>query len=99
VNLSIVDLPAGQSMVRQPTYIDLVLAGLEHKGASCVLRDGDRDMSGDQLRRAIFRYARALASLGVQRGRLVALFAPNRPEALAIRKWFMFRVLRIAASW
>jgi fatty-acyl-CoA synthase len=82
---SIVDLPAGQSMVREPTYIDLLLTKLEHKGSSFVLRYGDRDMSGDQLRRSIFRYARALASLGVQRGKLVALFAPNRPEALAIR--------------
>jgi acyl-CoA synthetase (AMP-forming)/AMP-acid ligase II len=82
---NIVDPLAGQSMIREPTYIDLLLAELEHKDSSFVLRHGDRDMSGDQLRRSIFRYARALASLGVQRGRLVALFAPNCPEALAIR--------------
>jgi fatty-acyl-CoA synthase len=33
----------------------------------------------------VFRYARALRGLGIGPGKLVALFAPNDPEAVAIR--------------
>ncbi len=33
----------------------------------------------------IHRYARALSGVGIRRGKLVALFAPNTPDALVIR--------------
>jgi fatty-acyl-CoA synthase len=41
--------------------------------------------SGSQLLAAIYRYACALESLGIARGDLVAMYAPNRPEALVVR--------------
>jgi acyl-CoA synthetase (AMP-forming)/AMP-acid ligase II len=50
-----------------------------------VLRYLKSDVTGDALRRAIFRYARALRTLGIDRGSLVAKFASNCPDALAIR--------------
>jgi fatty-acyl-CoA synthase len=41
--------------------------------------------TGSELLAAIDRYARTLESLGIARGDLVAMYAPNRPEALALR--------------
>jgi len=49
------------------------------------LRYLDHDVTGRTLRSAIFRYARALAALGIGRDTLVAQLAPNCPDALAIR--------------
>ena len=49
-----------------------------------LLRDG-AVTTGRELLAAVFRYARALESLGIARGDLVAMYAPNRPEALALR--------------
>ena len=46
---------------------------------------GGQGIAAADLRASIFRYARALSSLGIGRGNLVALLAPNRPDALAIR--------------
>lgn len=68
-----------------PTYISLLVERLAAAGERPVLRHDGRDTSGAALRAAIFRHARALAELGIGRGTLVALFAPNRPDALAIR--------------
>lgn len=66
-------------------YIDVLLDQLEKHSERAVLRYLDHDVTGSTLRRAIFRHARALAALGVGRGALVALLAPNCPHALAIR--------------
>ncbi|MGF6721125.1 fatty-acyl-CoA synthase [Paraburkholderia sp. GAS41] len=66
-------------------YIDVLLDQLEKHSERAVLRYLDHDVTGNTLRRAIFRYARALAALGIGRGDLVALLAPNCPHALAIR--------------
>lgn len=45
----------------------------------------DRATTGAEFGESIFRYARALAGSGIGGNDLVGLFAPNRPEALAIR--------------
>jgi fatty-acyl-CoA synthase len=66
-------------------YIDALLDQLEKQSDRAVLRYLDHDVTGRTLRSAIFRYARALVALGVGRGTLVALLAPNCPDALAIR--------------
>jgi fatty-acyl-CoA synthase len=66
-------------------YVDALLDQLEAHADRAVLRYHDHDVTGRILRRAIFRYARALAALGIGRGSLVALLAPNCPDALAIR--------------
>ena len=66
-------------------YIDALLTRLAQVGYKAVLRYQDRDTTAAELRGSIFRYARALASVGIERGSLVALFAPDRPDALAIR--------------
>jgi hypothetical protein len=50
-----------------------------------VLRWEGASTTGSELLAAIYRYARALESLGIARGDLVAMYAPNRPEALALR--------------
>ncbi|WNC91862.1 class I adenylate-forming enzyme family protein [Paraburkholderia sp. FT54] len=67
------------------TYVDALLDQLENQSDRAVLRYLDHDVTGRILRSAIFRYARALAVLGIGRGSLVALLAPNCPDALAIR--------------
>jgi fatty-acyl-CoA synthase len=66
-------------------YIDLLLEQLSIRSDKAVLRYRCADITGDALRSAIFRYARALESLGIGNGSLVALLAPNCPDALAIR--------------
>ncbi|WP_158905955.1 AMP-binding protein, partial [Burkholderia sp. L27(2015)] len=66
-------------------YIDLLLEQLSIQSDKAVLRYRCADITGDALRSAIFRYARALGSLGIGKGSLVALLAPNCPDALAIR--------------
>ena len=66
-------------------YIDRLIARLADSGAAPVVRCHGRDTTAGTLLRSIFRYARALAGIGIERGSLVALFAPNWPDALAIR--------------
>ena len=62
-----------------------MLNQLEKQSERAVLRYLDHDVTGRTLRSAIFRYARALAALGIGRDTLVAQLAPNCPDALAIR--------------
>ncbi|MFM0201855.1 AMP-binding protein [Paraburkholderia fungorum] len=66
-------------------YVDVLLEQLNTRSNRTVLRYRHTDITGDNLRRAIFRYARALESLGIGRGSVVALLAANCPDALAIR--------------
>lgn len=66
------------------TYIDLLLAGLAQILDSPVLHDQGRTTSASDLLKSIFQYARALSGLGIKHGSVVALLAPNRPEALAV---------------
>jgi fatty-acyl-CoA synthase len=66
-------------------YIEDMVAALHAAGDRPVLRRHGTDITGRELLAGTFRYARALESLGVARGDLVALYAPNRPEALALR--------------
>src|ERR1700677_2751265 len=73
----------GQAAYRP--YIDALLDQLKTRADQVVLRYRKRDVTGDALRRTIFRYARALEALGIGRSALVAQFAPNCPDALAIR--------------
>jgi fatty-acyl-CoA synthase len=73
----------GQAAYRP--YIDALLDQLKTRADQVVLRYRKRDVTGDALRRTIFRYARALEALGIGRSSLVAQFAPNCPDALAIR--------------
>jgi fatty-acyl-CoA synthase len=68
-----------------PPYIETLVARLAAGGAAPAVRHEGRDTAAAELLASIFRYARALVGLGVGRGDLVALFAPNRPEALAVR--------------
>lgn len=66
-------------------YIDALLDQLNTRTDAPALRHLGADISAGALRNSIFRYARALASLGIGRGSLVALFATHCPDALAIR--------------
>jgi fatty-acyl-CoA synthase len=66
-------------------YVDVLLDQLEKRADGTVLRYLDEDVTGNAFRASIYRHARALATLGVARGSFVALFAPNCPDALAIR--------------
>ncbi|APR38728.1 class I adenylate-forming enzyme family protein [Paraburkholderia sp. SOS3] len=66
-------------------YVDVLLDQLERRADGTVLRYLDEDVTGSTFSASIYRHARALATLGIGRGSLVALFAPNCPDALAIR--------------
>lgn len=66
-------------------YIDLLIERLLQAGRSAVLRYNGQDVTAVDFAATIFRYARALAHTGIGRGGFVALFAPNSPDALAIR--------------
>lgn len=67
------------------TYVDTLLDVLARGGRRPVLTWRDRDVTALDLSRSIARYARALDAMGIGRGSLVALFAPNEPDALAVR--------------
>lgn len=66
-------------------YIESLVAVLGRSGHRPVLRCDGVDTTAAELLAAIHRHARVLAGLGVHRGDLVALLAPNRTEALAVR--------------
>jgi fatty-acyl-CoA synthase len=44
-----------------------------------------RDIAAAEFLASIYRYARALSMMGVRRGSVVALLAPNSPDAIAVR--------------
>jgi fatty-acyl-CoA synthase len=67
-----------------PCIADLV-ERLGQAGEAPVLRHRGRDVAAADSLQAIFRYGRALDAIGIGRGSLVAMFAPNCPDALAIR--------------
>ena len=66
-------------------YIETLLVRLAQSGNAPVLRYRARNTTAAELLAAIFRYARVLGDVGIARGSLVALFAPDSPDALAIR--------------
>jgi fatty-acyl-CoA synthase len=66
-------------------YIETLLNTLRFAEQFIVLRHRERDFTGAMLRDLIYRYARSLSALGIGRGALVGLLAPNTPDAIAIR--------------
>ncbi len=82
------DLPgaaAGDVRGRGALYISRLVACLADAGPRIMLRHGNADIAASELLASICRYARALMTLGIGRGSFVALFAPNCPDAIAIR--------------
>jgi fatty-acyl-CoA synthase len=69
----------------QHIYVRKLLYELRRADHSIVVRDRDGSISGATLLGLIFRYAHVLQGLGIKRGKLLAMFAPNRPDAIAIR--------------
>ena len=67
------------------TYIDSLITALRGAGDRPVLRSAGTSTTGNELLATIYRYARALGQQGLRPGDLVALLAPNRPGALAVR--------------
>ncbi|SAK76324.1 AMP-binding protein [Caballeronia ptereochthonis] len=67
------------------SYVDVLLDQLETCADRTVLHHLGEDVTSRAFRASIHRHAGALATLGIGRGSLVALFAPNCPDALAIR--------------
>jgi fatty-acyl-CoA synthase len=66
-------------------YVGRLLRELRRAERATVLRYRDQSLSGEALLALIFQYARVLPDLGIRRGTLLGMFAPNRPEAIAIR--------------
>ena len=84
--MAILQLQPGEALAGTGTlYIASLIARLSRSGHAPVLRYQGRDTTAAELLAAIFRYARALADISIERGSLVAQFAPNCPDALAIR--------------
>jgi fatty-acyl-CoA synthase len=69
----------------QTLYISRLVACLGDAGSRIMVRHGNVDITASELLASIHRYARALMTLGIGRGSFVALFAPNCPDAIAIR--------------
>jgi fatty-acyl-CoA synthase len=66
-------------------YISRLVARLADAGPRIMLQSGNVSITASELLASIYRYARALMTLGIGRGSFVALFAPNCPDAIAIR--------------
>ena len=62
-----------------------LLRQLQQAGNAAVFRYNGRSVSGRTFRASIFQFASVLRDLGIGRGALLGMFAPNRPEALALR--------------
>lgn len=71
--------------IENDVYIVKLLRELRRAGGSTVLRYRGESLFGEALLALIFQYARVLHGLGIRRGTLLGMFAPNRPEAIAIR--------------
>ncbi len=67
------------------TYLEDLVEQLAAAGPRAVVRCDGQDTSGAELLDAVHRYAHVLDDVGIGRGDLVAMYAPNRPEALALR--------------
>ncbi|HJX43142.1 MAG TPA: class I adenylate-forming enzyme family protein [Geodermatophilus sp.] len=67
------------------TYLEDLVEQLAAAGPRAAVRCEGQDTSGAELLDAIHRYAHVLDDVGIGRGDLVAMYAPNRPEALALR--------------
>jgi fatty-acyl-CoA synthase len=83
--------------IENNVYIGKLLRKLRRAERSTVLRYRDESLSGEALLTLIFQYARVLRDLGIRRGNLLGMFAPNRPEAIAIR--YAAHVLGAAAVY
>jgi fatty-acyl-CoA synthase len=83
--------------IEDTVYIAKLLRELRRAGRATVLRYRDESLSGEALLALIFRYARVLRDLGIRRGTLLGMFAPNRPEAIAIR--YAAHVLGVATVY
>jgi fatty-acyl-CoA synthase len=82
------DLPGsatGDVRNRGDLYISRLVACLADTGPRIILRYGNADVTANKFLASIYRYARALMTLGIGRGSFVAMFAPNCPDAIAIR--------------
>jgi fatty-acyl-CoA synthase len=66
-------------------YIATVLRVLEERRGEVAFVWRDTPHRASDFLALIYRYARALDANGIVRGQLVALLAPNAPEAIAIR--------------
>jgi fatty-acyl-CoA synthase len=73
------------SASEDPIYIELLLARLSGSPNVTVLKYRGQVVTTTGLLIAIYRYARVLAELGIKQGQLIALWAPNSPDALAVR--------------
>ncbi|GJD66829.1 AMP-binding protein [Methylobacterium frigidaeris] len=70
---------------QEAVYVAKLVGRLSRAACAAVLRHNDTTVTDGELLASIYRYARALAALGIGRGSLVALLAPNHPAALAVR--------------
>lgn len=75
----------GGAGMSEATYIESLCARLAGSPDAVVLRHDGADVTAAALLARIHRLARALAALGIGPGRLVAMFAPTVPDALALR--------------
>ena len=67
------------------TYIHLLTRRLTADGGKAVFTWQGQEVAAGDFLASIHRYARALAAMGVQRSSVVALLAPNAPDAIAVR--------------
>src|ERR1700742_2700327 len=79
-------MAAGVKTADGSTYIERIIRQLGRAASrNTVLSCQGTDLTAAELVSSIYSHARALSALGIGRGALVALLAPNRPEALAVR--------------
>ena len=70
---------------RNLLYIERLVRRLVASADRVCLRYQGQDIGAGQFLLTIHRYAHALAELRIDRGDVVALLAPNHPDALAVR--------------
>ena len=78
-------------------YLDTLITTLQAAGDTPALERSGTTTSAAALLASIYRHARALDRLGIGRGQVVALYAPNFPDALAVR--YATHLLGAAATY
>jgi AMP-binding enzyme len=84
--MAAIAMAGGVNTAVGPTYIERIIRQLTRAtGHEAILSCEGGDVTAIEFLSSVYSYAGALSALGIGRGSLVALLAPNRPEAIAVR--------------
>lgn len=85
IDIGVSDQELLEASAADDSYIARLIVSLTRMGDEIALQRKGKATTANEFLQTIFRFARALAAIGIERGGLVALYAPNSVEAIAVR--------------